>query len=316
MSQHGPTTTVHEVAVEASPEVVYGIVADAVCWPRCFPPNIHVERTDLGSGEERLRIWAMANDEIRTWTSWRRLDRSALRVEFAQETPSPPVAAMGGVWEVRSGPGGGCSLRLTHSFDAVDGDPGGREWIATATDRNSTSELAGIKALAESPGGWDRLEFSFEDCVVVHGDGKRAYDFLRDADQWPNRLPHVAGLDLTEDIRDLQLMSMTTRAIDDSEHVTRSARVCFPEYRILYKQLVTPALMTGHLGEWLIEPEADGDVRVIARHTVMLNEAAIPGVLGASATIASATEFVRNAIGANSRATLGHTRDFAQTSHV
>lgn len=316
MSQYGQTTTEHEVTIEAPAEVVYGIVADAVRWPLCFPPNIHVERTELGPDEEHLRIWAMANDEIKTWTSRRRLGPGALRVEFAQETPTPPVAFMAGTWEVRSGPGDGCSLTLTHSFDALDGDPGGRAWIAAATERNSRSELAGIKDLAERPGGWDRLTFSFEDATDVFGSAERVYDFLRDAGQWPTRLPHVAGLDMREDSPDLQLMSMTTRAADGSTHVTRSARVCFPERRIVYKQLVTPALLTSHTGEWLVEPSGDGAVRVTARHTVTLNEPAIATVLGPSATVASAGEFVRTAIGTNSRATLDHAKHFAQASHV
>jgi ribosome-associated toxin RatA of RatAB toxin-antitoxin module len=315
VSQQGQTTTVHEVAIEAPAEVVYGIVADAVSWPQLFPPNIHVERAELGPGEEQLRVWAMANGEIKAWTSRRRLDAAALRVEFAQETPSPPVAAMGGTWEVRRGPADGCSLTLTHCFAAVDGDPGGRAWIAAATEHNSQSELAGIKALAERLGQRSELTFSFEDSMVVHGSAGHVYAFLRDADQWPRRLPHVASLDMREDIPDLQLMSMTSQAADGSTHVTRSARVCFPEHRIVYKQLVTPALLTSHTGEWLVEPVGDRDVRVSARHTVTLNEPAIEKVLGPSATIASAKDFVRSAIGANSRATLEHANDFAQARH-
>ena len=296
-----------EIDIAAPADVVYGLIAGATHWPQYFIPNVHVQRTELDASAERLRIWAMANGEIRTWTSHRALDPHNHRVEFHQEVSSPPVASMGGTWSVEPRTSGTSRLELTHHFDAVDDDPDGVEWISKATAKNSAAELANIKELAERRSRLDELVFSFEDSVLVKGDARAAYDFLYEAGEWPRRLPHVARLDLREDPENMQLMSMETRAKDGSTHTTESARICFPHNRIVYKQLVTPALMTAHTGEWVIEP-AEAGVLVRALHTVTLNEPAI----GPDATVASTRAFIRDAVGGNSRATLALAKEFAE----
>ena len=43
----------HAVTVEASPQTVYGILAEATRWPETFRPTVHVEqleRTEIGAG--------------------------------------------------------------------------------------------------------------------------------------------------------------------------------------------------------------------------------------------------------------------------
>jgi hypothetical protein len=105
-------------------------------------------------------------------------------------------------------------------------------------------------------------------------------------------------------------MEMDTVTADGSAHTTRSIRVCLPYESIVYKQLVPPALLLGHSGAWTFEDTADGAV-VTAEHTVAIDPAAVAGVLGEGATIARAREFLRSALGANSRTTLAHAGAFA-----
>ncbi|MFI9157287.1 aromatase/cyclase [Kitasatospora aureofaciens] len=302
--------TTHSIDVDAPAEVVYTVIADALAWPRRFAPTLHVEREELGPGAERLRIWARANGEVKHWTSRRDLDADQRRIRFRQEASSAPVASMAGEWQVAERPGG-TTLTLTHEFSALDDDPQGLRWISEATDRNSRSELAGIKDLAER---WNRLaefEFEFEDSVLVDAAPEAVYDFLRDAAAWPARLPHVARLDLREEAGGIQHMSMDTRTADGSEHTTESIRICFPESGIAYKQLRTPSMMAAHTGRWTVEP-TDRGVRVTSWHAVVLNPEAVPTVLGPDATAATARRFIREAAGGNSRATLGLAKRFAE----
>ncbi|MGA8117297.1 MAG: aromatase/cyclase [Actinocatenispora sp.] len=307
--------TTHQIHIDADPNLVYGIIADAASWPHRFAPTIHVEQTSTGAGTERLQIWAMANEQVKTWTSRRELDPQARRVTFRQEVSSPPVASMSGTWTAASSPGGGTDLVLTHEFTAVDDDPDNVAWITKATNSNSETELTNIRNLAD---GWDQnneLTFSFEDSIEIAGPLEEAYDFLYDAGQWPARLPHVGALELNEDVRNIQWMSMDTRTKDGSTHNTRSVRICFPGEKIVYKQLVTPSMMTVHVGTWAFERLGDG-VRVTSHHTVTLYEPAIRTVLGESGTVESAKTFIRNAAGGNSAATLKLTKEYVEARRV
>ncbi|MFF2045696.1 aromatase/cyclase [Kitasatospora sp. NPDC058170] len=305
--------TTHDIDVDAPADVVYAVIADARAWPRRFGPTLHVEHAELAAGVERLRIWAGANGEVAHWTSRRELDRGRRRIGFRQEVSSPPVASMAGEWQVRERPGGS-TLVLTHEFTAVDDDPQGVDWITRATDRNSRTELGNIKQLAESWAELARLEFEFEDSVLVDAPLETVYGFLNEAAEWPTRLPHVARLDLREDTPGIQHMSMDTRTADGSEHTTESIRICFPGAGIAYKQLRTPSMMSAHTGRWSFAQTEHG-VRVTSWHAVVLNPEAIPAVLGPDATIASARAFIRQAAGGNSRATLALAKRFAEERH-
>jgi aromatase len=299
----------HDITVDAPAAAVFGLIADATAWPRVFGPTVHVERLWARGTQERLQLWATANSAARTWTSIRTLDPAARRIEFRQERSPAPIAAMGGCWRFEPLPDGRTRVLLDHDFAVIDDDPAGLRWISTAVDSNSTAELSALKAHAE--GGSPALEDTFEDTVQIAGAAQDVYDFICRADLWPQRLPHVARLDLTEEQAGLQVMEMETRTADGSTHATTSVRVCFPPDRIVYKQVVVPRLMTVHLGEWSVTPGA-GRVAVSSRHTIRINPDTVQSVLGAGATIADARRFVRDALSRNSRATLEHAKSYAE----
>jgi aromatase len=310
MSQPGSREAEHEIAISAPAAAVYQLIADVGNWPRIYPPTVHVDRTPLGEREERIRIWATANDEFTTWTSLRTLDPDALRITFRQEVSSPPVASMAGTWIIEALSPGESRVRLLHEFRAVDDDPGGLKWIDEAVDRNSRSELAGLKRNVEQAQESGTL-FSFQDTVQIDGSAKDVYGYINDAGLWPQRLPHVDSVRLTEDTPGLQSLEMVTRARNGSTHATKSFRVCFPDRRIVYKQVTMPALMTLHTGCWTFE-ENDQGVAATSQHTVVLNTENITAILGADATVADSREHVRNALSTNSRATLAHAKDHAE----
>jgi aromatase len=302
----------HEVTVAAPATAIYGLIADVGNWPRLFPPTVYADYVERGDADERIRIWATANGEVKNWTSRRRLDPAGLRVEFRQEVSSPPVAAMGGTWIVEPLAADRARVRLLHDYRAVGDDPAGLAWIEQAVDRNSTSELAALKASAEIlVGAGNELLTSFEDSVRIDGSASDVYDFINEADRWRERLPHVSRVALREDTAGLQLLEMETKTADGSSHTTTSVRVCFPHARIIYKQIEVPALMSLHTGYWLFAQDGP-TVTATSQHTVIINTANITKVLGEGAGIAEARAFVRNALGANSRATLGYAKQYAE----
>jgi aromatase len=200
-------------------------------------------------------------------------------------------------------------VRLLHDYRAIDDDPGGLAWIGQAVDRNSRSELAALKANVEVNDGGRLL--SFADTVRIDGSARAVYDFLNEAQLWSERLPHVARVDLQEKTPGLQILEMDTRVKDGSTHTTKSVRVCFPHRKIAYKQVTLPALMSLHNGYWELEPDGDG-VLATSHHTVVINTANIPAVLGDAAGVAQARELVKNSLSTNSRTTLAHAKQYAE----
>ncbi|BDM71234.1 actinorhodin polyketide synthase bifunctional cyclase/dehydratase [Streptomyces nigrescens] len=290
---------------------VFDLIAEVGNWPRIFPPTVYVEYAEHGPTEERIRIWATANDEVKSWTSHRVLDRDRLVIGFRQEVSQPPVASMGGQWLIEPLAADRTQVTLLHDYRAVGDDPANVDWIERAVDRNSRAELAALRAAAERSGSPDGPEFSFEDAVHVAGSATDVYAFLHAAEGWQERLPHVRRVVLQEDVPNVQTLEMDTAAPDGSIHTTKSVRVCFPLERIVYKQLQTPALMSVHTGEWRVREERDQLV-VTSAHTVVIRPEAIPQVLGEGATVGDARAFVRAALSRNSTATLHLAKEHAE----
>src|SRR5690349_14036026 len=119
---------------------------------------------------------------------------------------------MGGTWIVEPISESACHVRLLHDFFAATGDPADLDWIGQAVDRNSEAELRALRARAELAGP-DQL-FSFDDTVSVDGTAEDVYNFLNEAQLWPERLPHVARVSLAEETTGLQVLEMDTRAKD------------------------------------------------------------------------------------------------------
>lgn len=304
-------TTEHTITASAPPEAVFELIANATRWPEIFTPTIHVERLAHNDTDERLQIWALANEEPKAWTSSRRIDRTNRSISFRQDVSSAPVRSMGGEWLMEAQPDGTTLVRLLHDFTAVGDDPDNVRWISEATDKNSRAELGRLKAVAELGDQLDALTVSFDDTVPITGAVEDAYEFISDAARWPERLPHVARLDMQEPTTNIQLMEMDTSTSDGSVHTTKSYRICFPNEKIAYKQVTLPKLMQAHTGCWFFTRTADG-LDITSRHTVIIEPSTVTEVLGPEATVAQARDFVQKALMQNSRITMDHTKAFAE----
>lgn len=307
--------TEHQVEICAPAEDVFDLIADISRWPRVFPPSVHLEYVERGERSERIRIWATANGVVKTWVSRRDLDRERLSVRFVQEVSQPPVAGMGGEWLISPLPGGRTRLRLLHDFQAVGESAENVSWIQSAIDGNSRQELAALKATAERQHEHGELELTFSDTVQINGAARSVYDFIYQAGQWKERLPHVTRVVLEEDNPNVQILEMDTQTADGSVHTTKSVRICFPHSRIVYKQTTLPALMSVHTGEWVIRENGTG-CSITSVHSVVVKPEAISVVLGDGATVAEARAFLRKALGGNSATTMRLARSYAEQAAV
>jgi uncharacterized membrane protein len=305
--------TEHQIEVAAPIDVVYALISDVTRWPRVFGPTIHAERLELDGSAERIRLWATANGDIKTWVSERLLDAAGSRISFRQTVSQSPVAAMSGEWILRPGPDATTSVLLTHDYTPVQDVPGAREWIEQAVERNSTAELRALKRAAESAAAGNAALLTFQDSVRIAGPASAVYDFLYQAQRWEQLLPHVSRVVLREEVPGLQYLEMDTTAKDGSAHTTASVRIALPGNEIRYKQLVLPPLLSLHLGRWTITAEADGAVTATSEHTIEIDSSKLH-LLGEGTDLDGAKSFVRGALGANSTATLMHAKSFAEAA--
>lgn len=306
----------HFAEFGAPAERGYQLISDVALWPVLFGPCVAAEVLEKSATTELVRLWAVVGPTVRSWTSRRGFDEQALRVDFGQEEPSPPVTAMSGHWEFTRPAGGVDPARLVLRHEwTTDGTPEQAAEIAQALDRNSTAEIAAVRRWAEQPVAPAELVFSFTDSMFIPSAPAPVYDFLYRADLWPQRLAHVSRVDLETAAEPVaggwvQTMDMRTIAGDGSTHGTRSVRLCFPDERIVYKQTIVPRGLLGHCGEWIIRP-ARGGVTVLARHTFALDPATPADIFGLGTTLDDAKQLVRKNLSGNSRQTLAGARDFA-----
>ncbi|MBO0806712.1 MAG: aromatase/cyclase [Actinobacteria bacterium] len=297
-------TSVHVLSCTAPPTVLYNLVADVSRWAAILDPVIHVRYSGRSGRAESFDVWALVGGKVRSWRTRRGLDPSRGCITFEQEHTEPPVAEMRGKWEFQPLEGGGSRVELRHWFTVAGGDAE-RDQTVAGVDQSSTRDLAALCQLATLGHPVNELLFSFSDQVRLPVSAADAYSFVYRSDLWPEALSHVNRVALTEPQPGVQDMEMDSLTADGRVHATRSLRLCFPDERIVFKQLVTPALLAGHSGAWDFVDDAGGAV-VTTRHTVAINPAAVAQTLGRDYGLADARKYLRDALSVNSRATLEH----------
>lgn len=302
----------HEITVAAPAADAYRLLADVQNLPQIFPPTIYVEQTERTQDEERIRVWATANGEATNWSAHRTLDERALRIGFRQDVSPAPIASMAGTYIIEPLEEDRSRVRLLFDYRAVDDDAESLRWIDQAVQENARSQLTSLKDSLERAHADRDLTFSIEESVRVDGSAKDVYDFVNEAQFWGERLPHVTAVRFVEDSVGLQTLEMDVRVEDGTVHTTKSYRVCFPNHKIAFKAVRLPALLSLHTGHWAFEEDGEGVV-VRARHRVVLRADGMAKVLGPQATVEDAREYVRNALGANSRTVLAHAKAYAES---
>ncbi|MGW0396182.1 aromatase/cyclase [Streptomyces sp. NPDC003042] len=292
--------------------VLYGLVADTTPWPLYVPDTVHVERLDFDGIRDRYSLWAGADGDLRQ-SVWRRtLDPERLRIDFHQEVPAAPVTSTGGSWGVERLAPGWSRLTLEQYVTIAGNRASDVERTRAATEAAGRAALARFKELAERWNGLDALKLSFEDSVRIEGPAEPVYAFLYDVGSWPDRVPHVARVDVVEDRPGIQRVTTDTLTLDGSVHTTESVRLCFPAAgRIVHRQIQPFALLAAHTGEWSVLPDTTG-VTVVARHDVLLDEAMVGRVLGRDTDVEQARRYVRESLRREDEAVFRTARQYAR----
>ncbi|MYW65846.1 aromatase [Streptomyces sp. SID8379] len=287
---------VRSITVAAPADVVYDTVADVARWPQLLASVVHIEHRPGEAGTDEVDIWALRGEnQVRTWTNLRTLDREALRIGFAN-----PLAE--GEWRVVPNDDDTVTLTVSHDFAM----PGAAQGALPHID----AQLAEFKEAAERHAELTELTIEFADPLFIAGAVEDAYELLYRAEQWPDRFPHVTRIDLSEDVPNIQFFDMDTLTPDGRPHTTRSVRICFPHGKIIYKQITLAPLLSAHTGHWVFTETPEGTVAE-ARHTATVNPANLH-LLKPDATVKDARAYLRRALSANSVANLRYAKEYAE----
>ncbi|MEX1656975.1 SRPBCC family protein [Streptomyces pseudovenezuelae] len=289
--------------------VVYAVLAEGAKLPLYCSQSIHVECLESEGGRERLRMWTLVGGQVKSWITWRHLDQVERRLEFRQKVPGSPLDAVRGVLSVTAEGPQETGLELRYGLDSLPET----QWVEQAAGVDVRGQLAQLKSFAERWTRLDDLMLTFEDSIRFYGAADLAYDFLYQAEAWPQLVPDVSRVALTDEAPGVQRMTME-RLTDHGTHTTRAVRICFPHAgRIVYKQTTTLPLLAAHLGEWSVVPDGTGTT-ITSKQTVALREEDITTVLGRGADVGDARRHVRAMLGRNSLTLLTLARQHAESA--
>ncbi|MGW0792875.1 aromatase/cyclase [Streptomyces sp. NPDC002911] len=307
----------HSIDVDAPAGVVYTLVVSAERRPLHFPSNVYVERLDFhdfGGVCERLRVWALADGEVKSWTSDRIQDSARRSLFFRQDRIMEPAGSMGGTFSVQPLGPDRCRLTIDHAFTSLDDSPESMAWLEANVAATTRSDLKNLRFLAERWTRLDELLLSFEESVRVKGPAELVHSFLYDVESWPGHLPQVRRVDLDEPQVGVQKVTMALAAADGTVQDITSVRLCFPHAgRIVHKEMTPRKLLAAHCGEWSVVCDEYG-VTVTSQHHVVLRESDIEPVLGPGATLEDARRRVRAELGEESLRTLHLARQHAESA--
>ncbi|HET9379358.1 MAG TPA: SRPBCC family protein [Streptomyces sp.] len=295
------------VHVSAPAGVVYAVLADARKLPLYCSQVVHVERLESDGVRERVRMWSLMGGHVQSWISWRHLDPVERRLEFRQQLRSP-LDSVRGVFRARPEGPHDTRLELRYGLD----DMPDTEWVEQVGGVDSHGQLSELKSFAERWTRLDDLVLTFENTIRFKGPAELAYDFLYRAADWPEVVPHVARVGLTEEAPGVQRLSVE-RLTGNSSETTESVRICFPHAgRIVHKQTAN-RLLAAHTGEWSVTPDETGTT-ITSRRNVILREEHIAEVLGPGTSLEDARRHVRTTLGRESQALLALAKQHAQSA--
>jgi C7-C12 aromatase (ARO/CYC) len=296
------------VTIDAGYDAVFDLIADVARWPQFHPAAVHAEAVRTEDGE-LVEHWSLTGDStVRTGRTRRRSDRPGHRISFRHEDADPPASEIRGEWVFTELAATRTRVEMRHHVEAPAGADLGP--LLDRLTQESKESLDTLRDTAERRTELDELVVSFADPLFIGGSIEDAYGYLYRADLWPERIPHVIALSMTEDVPNVQFFDMETKTPDGSTHTTRSVRICLPPNLIVYKQIALPGLLTAHTGHWRFTETPEGVVAE-ARHTTTIKPAAL-SLLGAETTVGDARRYLRRVLSANSMSNLRLAKTFAE----
>jgi Polyketide cyclase / dehydrase and lipid transport. len=302
----------NSIVAKAPADIAYGWVANGARWAQIFSQVVHTAVTPLADGQDHFEVWQLrpGEDKVYHWKLRRGADKANLRIAFSAAAEISPFAAFDAVWSFEPLGDDSCRITLRHEYGLRGDARASASEVGTELGKHADRQLEELKNAAERAEDLEHLIVDFEDPLFVCGEVEDAWAILYECDKWPQRLSHVAKLDLVETTPGIQFFDMDTTTPDGRAHTTRSVRVCLPYDLIVYKQVKTPPLLEAHTGHWRFTPTTEGLI-VAARHTVTIDPTRL-SLLGPDTTVHDARRYLRRVLSANSMTNLKLAKNYAE----
>jgi ribosome-associated toxin RatA of RatAB toxin-antitoxin module len=305
---------VQSVTVTAPADFLYDLIADVGQMRRIFTPVVHTayleqtEPNELGESSDRVERWTWERqlDSVRSWRASRNLWPRERRIAFRHEDPSPPLLDVSGEWCFTPRSDGATEVELRHEFSLDPADPTA-ERAAEMLDRGAGMQLGRLKGFAENHDSVSELEVSYEAKLLIPEPIEAVYSYFYEADKWPERIPHCLSSQRREDVPLLQVVVMDVQVPSGAVHTTKQARVCFPNDRIMWRQLEGLPPLDEMLYGYMIFTQADDGVLVRTGQTELLKP---NGVAKRGWTLAEAKQHVAEVRGGRNLDALKSAADF------
>ncbi|MYW97963.1 aromatase [Amycolatopsis rubida] len=295
-------TVEKEILVHAPAKVLRDLVLDVDRWPALHRPAVHAEYLERSETSARIRHWAVTDDRtVRTWTEQRRF--GADTITAVVESAELPYVDANGSWTFEERDED-TLVTLRWEFRTSDAT------VADTVRAESAEYLASLKSAAEERDELAELILTFDDPLFIAGSIEDVYAYLYEADKWPDRIPHVAKLELEETVPGIQFFDMVSLSPDGSSHSTRSVRICLPHRKIVYKQIQLPTMLAAHTGHWAFAQTPEGVV-ASTRHTARIKPDMV-SILGEGTTVQDARNHLRRVLTANSMGNLQLAKAYAE----
>ncbi|MEU4117726.1 aromatase/cyclase [Kitasatospora sp. NPDC028055] len=299
----------HDLVIDADFGTVFDLVADVERWSQFHASAVHAEVLHTNEKGELVQHWSLAGDSaVRTWRTVRRADRPGRRIAFTYMDAEAPATGIRGEWVFTELAPNRTRVELHHHVEASSGADLGP--LLDRIDQDGKEHLDTLRVTAERRADLDELVLSFTDPLFISGSIEDAYEYLYRADLWPERIPHVVGLAMTEDVPNIQFFGMDTKGPDGTVHTVRSVRICLPSKLIVYKQISLPAMLDAHTGHWRFTQTPEG-VIAEARHTSTIKRSAL-SLLGGGTTVGEARRYLRRLLSSNSMSNLRLAKEYAE----
>ena len=265
--------TTHIINFLNEPESVFEALCNANLWPEIFPPCVYGNVEYFIEGRQKLKLAALANNRLLSWTSHRIIDDSKRSISFSQIVKPDYLDYMKGTWTVYQ-LSKGSQVVLEHDFEvkedfnyhgtAFANKEEALLFYEKATEENSINELSALKKSLERK----ILSHVFECKLVTSHPPKQCFTLLKKADMWKFILPHCTDIEMLYDDGENQEFIMTVEVGGSTERI-RSVRTIEKD-TIRYFQTSPPFPLSEHRGVWEVSEE-NGLTTLRSIHSITLS---------------------------------------------
>lgn len=297
----------HSILCNANVIEVYEVFHKIEKWPIYFTPCQKVKILIEKDNFRRIEISALVNGEEKTWISEQIIFSSIFGINTVIIKPMPGVQEMNVFWRAIKITSEVSLLLLEHEYNLIDNNKiedttifsfdNVENYVKTAIDNNSNTELMDIKNIAEK-----KMEVNKGSCVhsiICNSNIDSIYDLICDTKKWIGIFPSCINSEVLELRDNEEIVKITVlQNLKEISWVTKRNYIS-DIYKINYELLNPMPFMHDMRGSWRVIPiSKDKCILSVERHWIISNN--FDNYPDKVSSLDEANEFVKSFVDNNS----------------